>query len=134
MPVACSTSALTGQEGSIYFKPAGTKFCLLDNTDFPAGSPAVITVPSQHDYKVGDAVKFTEAGRVAIDVSVERGDDDVAWFTFAVSDTGIGIGADKLATIFDAFSQADTSTTREFGGTGLGLAICAQLSELMGGA
>ena len=67
MPVACSTSALTGQEGSIFFKPAGTKFCLLDHTDFPAGSPAVITVPSQHDYRVGDSVKFTEEGTASID-------------------------------------------------------------------
>ena len=67
MPVACNTSALTGQEGSIYFKPAGTSFCLLDHTDFPAGSPAVITVPTAHDYRAGDAVKFTEEGTASID-------------------------------------------------------------------
>ena len=57
MPVACNTSALTGQEGSIFFKPAGTQFCLLDYTDFPAGND--ITVPTDNDYRVGDAVKFT---------------------------------------------------------------------------
>ena len=65
MPVACSTSALTGQEGSIFFKPAGTSFCLLDFTDFPAGSD--ITVPSQHDYRVGDAVAFVAEGTANLD-------------------------------------------------------------------
>ena len=65
MPVACNTSALTGQEGSIFFKPAGTQFCLLDYTDFPAGND--ITVPTDNDYRVGDAVKFTVEGSANID-------------------------------------------------------------------
>ena len=65
MPVACNTSALTGQEGSIFFKPAGTQFCLLDYTDFPAGQD--IIVPTDNDYRVGDAVKFTVEGSANID-------------------------------------------------------------------
>ena len=60
MPVACSTSALTGQDGSLYYTPSATKFCLLDFTDFPAGDK--ITVPAQHDFRVGDPVIFTEEG------------------------------------------------------------------------
>ena len=71
MPVACNTSALTGQEGSIFFKPAGTKFCLLDNTDFPAGTN--ITVPAENDYRLGDAVKFTEEGTASLDTALAAG-------------------------------------------------------------
>lgn len=71
MPVACSTSALTGQEGSIFFKPAGTSFCLKDFTDFPAG--ADITVPPSNDYRVGDAVVFTEEGTGSIDTGLTAG-------------------------------------------------------------
>ena len=58
MPVACSTSALTGQDGSLYYTPSATKFCLLDFTDFPAGTS--ITVPVQHDFHIGDPVRFKE--------------------------------------------------------------------------
>ena len=71
MPVACNTSALTGQEGSIYFKPAGTQFCLLDYTDFPAGTD--ITVPASNDYRVGDAVAFTVEGTASIDTALTAG-------------------------------------------------------------
>ena len=82
---------------------------------------------------VGNAIKFTEAGE--IEVSVRKcgtGTADKASLCFSVRDTGIGIPRDKFATIFESFSQADTSTTRRFGGTGLGLTISAQLIELMG--
>ena len=72
MPVACSTSALTGQEGSIFFKPAGTKFCLLDYTDFQAGQD--IIVPTDSDYRVGDAVKFTVEGSATLDSALTAGD------------------------------------------------------------
>ena len=68
MPVACNTSALTGQEGSIFFKAAGTKFCLLDYTDFPSG--ADITVPAENDYRVGDAVAFYEEGTANLDTKL----------------------------------------------------------------
>ncbi len=78
---------------------------------------------------LGNATKFTERGELAVSVSL----DPEAAIHFAVSDTGIGIPADRLATIFDSFSQADASTTRKYGGTGLGLAISKRLLELMGG-
>jgi CheY-like chemotaxis protein len=83
---------------------------------------------------VGNAIKFTERGEIV--VRVERTGlpgDDRASLQFSVVDTGIGIPLDKQATIFRAFTQADGSTTRQYGGTGLGLTICQQLVELMGG-
>jgi signal transduction histidine kinase/CheY-like chemotaxis protein len=81
---------------------------------------------------VGNAIKFTETGRVTLQVGVE-GDEADLRLRFAVRDTGIGIPAEKQQLIFEAFSQADGSTTRRFGGTGLGLSICARLVEMMGG-
>jgi CheY-like chemotaxis protein/HPt (histidine-containing phosphotransfer) domain-containing protein len=82
---------------------------------------------------VGNAIKFTERGEVVLRVDVETRTPAEAWLRFAVTDTGIGIPADKLARIFEPFEQADTSVTRRFGGTGLGLAIAGRLVELMGG-
>ena len=83
---------------------------------------------------VGNAIKFTENGEVVLDVTRLRADDEYVWIELRVTDTGIGIASEKLAAIFEAFEQADTSTTREFGGTGLGLAITHKLAELMGGS
>ncbi len=82
---------------------------------------------------VGNAVKFTASGHVLVRVTCPERRDGVAQLHFAVSDTGIGIAADKHATIFEAFSQADGTTTRRFGGTGLGLAISTTLAGLMQG-
>jgi signal transduction histidine kinase/CheY-like chemotaxis protein/CHASE1-domain containing sensor protein len=82
---------------------------------------------------VGNAVKFTEAGEVAVGVEPLRREDGRALLRFSVRDTGIGIAPDKRQMIFGAFSQADSSITRQHGGTGLGLAICLQLVGLMGG-
>jgi PAS domain S-box-containing protein len=79
-----------------------------------------------------NAVKFTETGEIVVRVAPEPGSGPHA-IAFTVSDTGIGIESDALERIFDSFSQADSSTTREFGGTGLGLAISRQLTELMAG-
>ncbi len=81
-----------------------------------------------------NAVKFTSAGSVVVTVSQQARSATEVVLRFAVSDTGIGIAADKLATIFSSFMQAEASTTRRFGGTGLGLAISSRLVELMGGA
>jgi signal transduction histidine kinase/CheY-like chemotaxis protein len=77
---------------------------------------------------VGNALKFTERGRVLVSLEWRAGS-----LTVAVNDTGIGIPASKLETIFEAFSQADASTTRRFGGTGLGLTISRELVRKMGG-
>jgi len=82
---------------------------------------------------VGNAVKFTEKGSITIRVEQLQQDQKGAELHFSVSDTGIGIPADKQQVIFDAFRQADGSTTRKHGGTGLGLAICRRLVELMEG-
>jgi len=82
---------------------------------------------------VGNAIKFTERGEVVLHVGLEKREGAEVVLHFAVTDTGIGIPIDKQKRIFEAFAQADTSTTRKYGGTGLGLAICAQLAELMGG-
>jgi len=81
----------------------------------------------------GNAVKFTERGRVALRARVESEDADGLLFRFEVEDTGVGIAADQLGRLFEAFEQADASTTRKFGGTGLGLAITRRLARLMGG-
>jgi len=83
---------------------------------------------------VGNAIKFTPRGHVSINVTLrESGPDSPALVHIAVSDTGVGIPADKQSLLFQEFSQADASTTRKFGGTGLGLAISKRLVELMGG-
>ncbi|MCA1586592.1 MAG: response regulator [Acidobacteria bacterium] len=83
---------------------------------------------------VGNAIKFTERGQVWVQVRLEEElADQSVRVRFAVSDTGIGIAREKHATIFEAFSQADGSTTRRFGGTGLGLTISSTLVHLMGG-
>lgn len=83
---------------------------------------------------LGNAVKFTDSGRISVSASVhERHRDDII-LRFQVTDTGIGIPSESLAEIFNRFSQADIATTRKYGGTGLGLAISRHLVELMGGA
>jgi PAS domain S-box-containing protein len=82
---------------------------------------------------VGNAIKFTEHGEVAVQIATESRDDEQVGLHFCVTDTGCGIPPDKQQLIFDAFSQADSSTSRQFGGTGLGLTICTRLVGLMGG-
>jgi len=86
---------------------------------------------------VGNAIKFTDQGGISVSVRRQASgtaDADSVTLLFAVGDTGVGIPVDKQGVIFDAFRQADGSTTRKYGGTGLGLAICSRLVEMMGGS
>ena len=83
---------------------------------------------------VGNAIKFTKQGEVSLFISQDSRENNQVKLHFAVRDTGIGVPAHKHGILFQAFSQVDTSTTRQYGGSGLGLAICARLVELMGGS
>ncbi len=82
---------------------------------------------------MGNAIKFTSEGEVVVSVDLESEAPGGVSLRFSVSDTGIGISAEKIRSIFEPFEQADGSTTRKYGGTGLGLAISVKLVELMGG-
>jgi two-component system, sensor histidine kinase and response regulator len=82
---------------------------------------------------VGNAVKFTERGEISITVQQEQVKEDCVTLHFLVRDTGVGISEDRLASIFQEFTQADNSTTRKYGGTGLGLTISERIVGLMGG-
>ena len=81
----------------------------------------------------GNAVKFTEKGGITVTIDYKPELDGRHWLTMAVTDTGIGIAAEKLPQIFDKFVQADNTITRRFGGSGLGLAICRSIARAMGG-
>lgn len=82
---------------------------------------------------IGNAIKFTEKGEIAIEVEKIEEQTDQIILKFVVKDTGIGIPSDRIDAIFSRFTQVDGSTTRKYGGTGLGLTICKQLVEMMGG-
>ena len=111
MPVACSTSALTGQDGSLYYTPAGTKFCLLDHTDFPAG--ATITVPSQNDFRVGDPVVFEEESGGSIDSALTAGDQ---YYVVAATGTTISVSATKGGTAITLTGDGGTDSADTPGG------------------
>ena len=107
----------------------------------------VLSSPQVPDLLVGDplrlsqvllnltnnAMKFTEKGEVNVEVALVVADEEEVSLRFSVSDTGIGMSPEQQASLFKAFTQADSSTTRRYGGTGLGLAISKELVELMGG-
>ena len=82
---------------------------------------------------LGNALKFTHQGCLTVSVAAQTRTEKTVTLLFAIADTGVGIPADKLDTIFDSFAQADSSTARQYGGTGLGLTISKRLVELMGG-
>ncbi len=82
---------------------------------------------------IGNAIKFTEKGEVALSVEIESRLEDELMLRFSISDTGIGIPVDKQREIFEPFTQADGSISRQYGGTGLGLTICSRLVEMIGG-
>ena len=90
MPIACSSSALTGRSGSVYYTPSATDFCLLDYTDFPAGS--AITVPATHDFRVGDPVVFTAEDGGSIDSGITAG---TQYYVVASTATTISVSASK---------------------------------------
>src|SRR5205085_8249986 len=83
--------------------------------------------------RIGNAIKFTETGKVVVGMETLGSTDDSLNVKFYVEDTGIGISSEHRGRIFEAFMQGDSSTTRRYGGTGLGLAISKQLVELLGG-
>jgi signal transduction histidine kinase len=83
---------------------------------------------------ISNAIKFTSKGQVAVAVQFESESRKHVTLRFTVRDTGVGVEPEKQKLIFEAFTQADGSTTRNYGGTGLGLAICSQLVSLMGGS
>jgi two-component system, sensor histidine kinase and response regulator len=95
------------------------------------GDPARLRQVLMH--LLGNAIKFTERGQVMLQVEKERQEGQKISLHVSVRDTGIGVPIDKLQLIFEAFVQADGSTTRKHGGTGLGLSISARLVEMMGG-
>ena len=94
MPLSCSQSVLSGQEGAIYFQPAGTQFCLRDFSDFPVGTE--IAVPTDHDYQLGDPVVFAEEGLAKLDSALSAG------ATYIIVDTtpaSISVTAETDATL-----------------------------------
>jgi CheY-like chemotaxis protein len=120
----------------LFAMQAGSKGLELTYSIEPNTPSAIVGDPSRLRQiltnLVGNAVKFTSAGEVALTLHSEPHDDHYL-LHFAVRDTGIGISPEGITRLFESFSQVDTSTTRRYGGTGLGLAISRRLAELMGG-
>ena len=132
--IPCDLAGIVNQTHRL-LQPLAAEKRLEFTTHIAADVPArVITDPVRLQQilnnLLGNAIKFTEAGRVSVDVSVPAPDT----IAFTVSDTGIGIAPEQQVHIFTPFSQADASITRRFGGTGLGLSITRRLCELMGGS
>lgn len=114
MPTACSTTVLTGVDGSAAFKPSGTKACLLDFTDFPAGSG--IIVPATSDFRVGDPVKFTAQGLAQIDSALTPGN---VYHVVSVT-PGVTPGAGHPKIGISATAHGTAITLEGDGGTGTG--------------
>ena len=114
MPVACSQSQLTGQDGLVMFKPAGTEHCLLDYTDFGPAGDTQITVPLQHDFRLGDPVVFSLDGAATLDTSFAVG---TTYYVVAKGDTFIALSASLGGTAI--------TMTGDGGKTGSGLSSVA---------
>jgi len=106
--------------------------------NYPSNLPKYITSDPSRLRQIlfnllGNAIKFTEHGHVHLSIKSTEKKNDIITLQIAIEDTGIGISSDQINNLFQSFSQANESITREFGGTGLGLSICKQLVTLMGG-
>lgn len=121
------TSSPLARDKSLYLRLAATPQENLQVTGDPVRLRQVLL------NLIGNAIKFTESGGIDVDITKKVDDQGGELIQICIRDTGIGIPADKLNTIFEAFSQVDTSTTRKAGGTGLGLPISRRLVELHGG-
>lgn len=134
--VPFSAEAMVEDVASLFWEKARSKGLELAIHIAPDVPSMVIGDPTRLNQVVtnlvNNALKFTEKGGVTIDVSAEVAGER-ATLHFAVKDTGVGIEAARIGAIFEAFSQADQSTTRKFGGTGLGLTVCKRLVDAMGG-
>ncbi|MEM6709867.1 MAG: response regulator, partial [Pseudomonadota bacterium] len=136
-PIETNIAALIDDVAALLATPAKNKGIEL-RTDVDAELPPWVLIDGNRLRQVllnfcSNAIKFTEAGHVALYAGV-RTLDSSPWLRFEVRDTGIGIAEDKLDTIFQKFTQAESSTTRRFGGTGLGLSISQSLIESMDGS
>ena len=136
-PVAFSLKAILDETASLFAPQAhakGLEFKLEVAPNVPA---TVVSDPERLrqilNNLLGNAVKFTEAGRIGLTVVVQGESAESSQIRFTVHDTGIGVAAEQHDWIFERFTQADTSSTRKYGGTGLGLALSKELVELLGG-
>ena len=123
---------------ALFAKAAADKALRLESEADPAGGLTFRGDPGRLRQMlsnlISNAVKFTERGRITLSLKAIERDERGILLEFSVSDTGIGIPADKKSLLFTPFSQIDSSTTRQFGGTGLGLSIVRYLAERMGGS
>jgi signal transduction histidine kinase/CheY-like chemotaxis protein len=131
-PVAVSDVASSAERA---FRPLAQEKALAFTVEVDPATPASLVTDRQRLEQIlrnllSNAFKFTHQGGVALSIAPARDQDAIA---FTVNDTGVGIAEDKLALIFEAFRQADGSTSRRYGGTGLGLSISRELSRLLGG-
>jgi signal transduction histidine kinase/CheY-like chemotaxis protein/streptogramin lyase len=137
-PIEFSLGECLSQTGKLFQLPLESKNLALRIEVAPETPDRLVGDPDRLRQVllnlVGNAVKFTNSGEIAVTVRPQTHSPTGVLMYFSVSDTGIGIPKDKQELIFEAFRQADGSTSRKHGGTGLGLAICQRLVELMGGS